>query len=474
MGDPMKPYDLVVIGGGSAGLTAAGFAAQLGKKVALVEKSRIGGDCTWTGCVLSKTLLKSAKVAHQMRTADRYGIRAAAPKIDFSTVMGHVQRVVAEVYESESPESLRAQGIDVFLGSARFADPHTIVVGDTNLTARRVLLATGARPLIPPIAGLESAGYLTYETIWDLEALPQHLLVVGGGPIGCELAQAFRRLGAEVTLIEAASRILLQDEPEASELLMQELVGEGINVLLNRPAEQPWQDANGIHLESGDKEIQGDSVLIAAGRGPSVADLGLEQAGVEYSPHGIQVNQRLQTSQRHIYAAGDCIGGYQFTHYAGWQGFMAVRNALLPGVTRAVLDQVPWATFTEPEVAHAGLTETQARERFSNRVEVSQWPMARVDRALAERDTSGFIKLVHQRDGTLLGVTIVNGRAGEMIHEWILAIDQRMKIADLANSIHIYPTYSMASLQLASQLRVAQLLGGASGSLIRAWSRLMR
>ncbi|MFQ6031188.1 MAG: pyridine nucleotide-disulfide oxidoreductase, partial [Dehalococcoidia bacterium] len=178
--------------------------------------------------------------------------------------------------------------------------------------------------------------------------------------------------------------------------------------------------------------------------------------------------------QRHIYAAGDCIGGYQFTHYAGWQGFMAVRNALLPGTTRAVLDHVPWATFTDPEVAHAGLTEIQARERFGNRVEVCQWPMHRVDRALTERDSSGFIKLVHQGDGTLLGVTIVNGRAGEMIHEWILALDQRMKVSDLTNSLHIYPTYSMASLQVASHLRLAQLLAGASGKMIRAWSRLTR
>ncbi len=468
----MKAYDLVIIGGGSAGLTAAGFAVQLGRKVALVEKNRIGGDCTWTGCVPSKTLLKSARVAHQMRTADRYGVHASKPTIDFTAVMSHVQQVVDEVYQAESPEALQAQGIDVFLGSAHFTDPHTIVVDGTTLTARRVLLATGARPLIPPIAGLDAVDYLTYENIWELEALPRHLLVVGGGPIGCELAQAFRRLGAEVTLIEAAPRILLQDEPEASKLLSQELAADGVNILLNSPAAHIRQDDYGVHLTAGEKELVGDSVLVVVGRRPSVAGLALEQAGVEYGPNGVKVDQRLRTSQGHIYAAGDCIGGYQFTHYAGWQGFMAVRDALLPGTTRGVLDQVPWATFTDPEVAHAGLTEVQARERFGNRVEVCLWPMQRVDRALTERDSSGFIKLVHQRDGTLLGVTIVNGRAGEIIHEWILALDQRMKIADLVNSLHIYPTYSMGSLQLATQLRLAQLLAGTSGKIIRAWSRL--
>ncbi len=227
-----------------------------------------------------------------------------------------------------------------------------------------------------------------------------------------------------------------------------------------------------MHLFAGGKEVVGDSVLLAVGRRPSLAGLALEQAGVEYGPQGVRVDQRLRTSRRHIYAAGDCVGGYQFTHYAGWQGFMAVRNALLPGTTRAVLDLVPWATFTDPEVAHAGLTEVQARERFGQRVEVSHWPMRRVDRALTEGDESGFIKLIHQRDGTLLGVTIVNQRAGEMIHEWILALDQRMKIADLVNSLHIYPTYSMGSLQLASQLRLDQLLTGTSGKFIRAWSRV--
>ncbi|MFB3097701.1 MAG: FAD-dependent oxidoreductase, partial [Dehalococcoidia bacterium] len=220
--------------------------------------------------------------------------------------------------------------------------------------------------------------------------------------------------------------------------------------------------------------VSGDAMLLAVGRRADLSGLELERAGVEYGPNGIRVNQSLRTSQRHIYAAGDCLGGFQFTHYAGWQGFMAVRNALLPGATKAVLDRVPWTTFTEPEVAHIGLTEQQARDRNGNRVEVTNWPMAQVDRALTDGASAGFVKLVHQPNGKLLGATVVSRRAGEMIHEWILALDQGRKIGDLANSIHVYPTYSMANMQVSSQLRVAGLLSGASGRIVRKLARLMR
>jgi pyruvate/2-oxoglutarate dehydrogenase complex dihydrolipoamide dehydrogenase (E3) component len=470
-----QAYDLVIIGAGSAGLTAAGFAVQLGRKVALVEKNRLGGDCTWTGCVPSKTLLKAARLAHDMRHADRYGVSPAQPSVDLKRVMGHVRSVIESVYQPESPEALRAEGVDVYLEEARFLDPHTIAVGDTNLSAQRVVIATGAQPFIPPIDGLDSIDYLTYEAVWGLETMPRHMLVVGGGPIGCELAQAFCRLGARVTLLESGPRILPQDEPEASDLVAQELVKDGTDLRVNAEAKRLWRDGDEIHVATNGRELVGETLLLAVGRRPTLAGLELEKAGVEYSPRGIRVNDHLRTSQRHIYAAGDCIGSsYQFTHYAGFQGFMAVRNALLPGATRAVLDRVPWATFTDPEVAHVGMTEAQARERFGDGVEVCSWPMDRVDRALTESDTSGFIKLVHKRDGTILGVTIANGRAGEMIHEWILALDQGLKISDLVNSIHIYPTYSIAGQQAALHIRVEQLLTGTSGKIIRGLARLMR
>ena len=469
-----EAYDLVIIGGGSAGLTAAGFAVQLGARTALVEKHRIGGDCTWTGCVPSKTLLKAAKVVHEMRTAGVHGLSPVEPADDLKQVMDHVRAVVADVYQHESPESLRSDGIDVFLGGARFLDPHTLAVGETTLTARRILLATGARAYIPPVEGLDKVDYLTYENVWDLEALPRHLIVAGGGPIGCEMAQAFRRLGAAVTLVEGMERLLLNDEPDAAHVLENRFAGEGIDLRFNAMIERAWQDRSGIHVVASGDELLGDALMFAVGRRPNLDGLGLEEAGVSYSEHGIQVDDHLRTGQRHIYAAGDCLGGYQFTHYAGWQAFTAVRNALLPGATRGIKEHVPWTTFTDPEVAHVGLGEAQAREKFGDDVMTCEWPMEHVDRARAEGDTSGFLKITHKKDGKVLGATIVAGRAGEMIHEWTVALDRGLKVGDLANSIYVYPTYSIANMQAAAHIRVAQLLGGTSGRVVRGLARLMR
>ncbi len=468
-----EKYDLIVIGGGSAGLTAAGLAVQFEARVALVEKHRIGGDCTWTGCVPSKTLLKAARVAHEMRTADRHGLAPVEPEVDFNAVLAHVREVIADVYEEESPEALRADGIDVFLGSPRFLDPHTIAIDGTTLTAPHFLLATGAHPFIPPIDGLHSVDYLTYETVWDLQALPTHLLVVGGGPLGCEMAQAFRRLGSEVTMSVSRDRLLPRDEPAASRVLADVFASEGIGLHFHARAHSVRREGSSIQLTAGGEELVGDALLLAAGRLPNVEGLDLDQAGVTFSEQGIQVDDNLRTSQKHIYAAGDCVGSYQFTHYAGWQAAMAVRNALLPGASKGVTDRVPWTTFTDPEVARIGMTESQAREQLGDAVGICDWPMERVDRARAEGDTAGFMKLVQRNDGTLLGATIVAGRAGEMIHEWVLALDRGLKVSDFGDVIHVYPTYSTAIMQAAAHIRVEQLLAGASGRIIRRLARLM-
>ena len=470
-----ESYDLIIVGGGSAGLTAAGLAVQLEARVALVEKDRIGGDCTWTGCVPSKTLLRAARVAHEMRTANRHGLPAVDLHVDLlKGVMHHVRDVVAEVYHGESPDALRADGIDVMLGPARFLDPHTLAIGETTLTARRFLIATGAHPVAPPIAGIEEVDYLTYQSLWNLETQPSHLLVVGGGPVGCELSQAFGRLGSRVTLIQSRPRLLPNDEPEASRVLAQFFESERIDVRLGARVERAWQDGDGIHLLAGDEEVVGDTLLMATGRRPNLEGLDLDRAGVTYGEDGIQVDDQLRTSRRHIYAAGDCTGGYQFTHYAGWQAFMATRNALLPGTSRGISNRVPWTTFTDPEVAHVGLTQAQAGDRFGDEVMTCEWPMQRVDRARAEMDTTGFIKLVHRKDGTLLGVSIVAARAGEMLHEWILALDRGLKVGDVAQAIHVYPTYSTAGMQAAAAIRVGQLLSGTSGRVVRGLARLVR
>ena len=278
------------------------------------------------------------------------------------------------------------------------------------------MLATGAHPFVPPIDGLDGVDYVTYETLWDLQVLPRHLVVIGAGPIGCEMSQAFRRLGSRITVIEGGERVLARDEPEASATLAQVLEKEGIELLFRSRAERVWEDQAGIHVLAGGEELVGDTLLVSVGRRPNADDLDLENAGIAYGPRGIEVDAHLRTTSPHIYAAGDCTGSYQFTHYAGWQALIAARNAL-PGSTRGVREWVPWTTFTSPEVAHAGITEAQARERFGDDVATTTWPVSQVDRARTDVDTSGFIQLVHKRNGSLLGVTILSERAGELIQE---------------------------------------------------------
>ncbi len=460
-------YDLAILGGGAAGLAAADFAVSLGLRVALIERTRPGGDCTWSGCIPSKTLLQHARVAQTVRRASFYGINASAPQVDFEAVMARVQAVVAEVYAEETPEALRRKGIDVALGEAAFIDPRTLRVGSWELTARRYLVATGARPVIPLIPGLRDVPYLTYETVWELTELPEHLIVLGGGPIGCELAQAFRRLGSEVTLVEAAAGLLPQADAEAGETLAGVFRDEGITLHLGNPATLAAQVGDAVHLIAGENEITGSVLLVALGRAPVTAGLGLEAAGVAADKSGIKVDRNLRTANRRVYAAGDCLGGYQFTHYAGWQGVMAVRNAFLPGSTAGLRRDVPWVVFTEPEVAQAGLTEVAARQLHGSRVKTVTRPLAADDRARTDGVTSGFVKLVYLENGKLLGASLVAPRAAEMLQEWIIALERGLKVGDLADVIHVYPGYALSNQQAAYQVRLQLLLKGRFGGIIR-------
>ena len=463
-------YDLIIIGAGSAGLVAARFARGLGLSVALVERSRVGGDCTWTGCVPSKALLRAASVAHSMRTADRFGLPAVSPAVDLKAALGRIRSVIKGIYETESPDALASEGIDVRLGRARFTGPSTVEVEGQTLTARRFLICTGASPVIPSIPGLEGVDYHTYETVWDMDELPASLAVVGGGAVGCELAQAFGRLGSKVTLIEAEECVLPQEDPEASSAIAGQFSCEGITVLTGQAAQSlsPVGDGKGICIELGEgRRVEADALLVAVGRRPNTDDLGLEAAGVAHGPEGIRVDRYLRTSARGIYAAGDVTGGPQFTHYAGWQGFKAVRNAFLPSNSIAVQEHVPRATFTEPEVAQAGLTEAEARKRHGDKVKASRFPLSEVDRALTDGEPEGFVKAVHDRKGRIFGATIVAPRAGEMIQEWTLAIEKGIKLGDMARSMHVYPAYSMASQQLALRVQSGRLLGGRMGALLR-------
>lgn len=462
-------YDLALIGMGSAGLTAAPFARDLGASVAAIEKARPGGDCTWTGCVPSKTLIRAARLAHQVRHADSYGLRPVEPQIQYADIRRRIQAVIDEIYEPCSLESLRAQGMDVFVGEPRFLDAHTIQVGDTTLSARKMIIATGAHPYVPPIPGLDGVRYLTYRNLWELDELPGRLCIIGAGPIGRELAQAYCRLGSKVTLLEATDAIA--GDPDVDEVIRAVFGREGIDVMIGTTADRVWQDTAGIHVSAGNDTITCDALLVAVGRRPSVEGLDLEQAGVEYTGQGIRVNDYLRTSQPDMYAAGDCTGGLQFSHYAGWQGFMATRNALLPVRIKGVSEVVPWCIFTDPETAQVGMTEPRAREKHGDDVRTCKWPMNRVDRARNEGEQTGFLKLVYRRNGTLLGVTIVAAQAGEMINEWAVAMQQGFKTDELSKAIHVYPTYSIASMQAAAAVSVERALSGMSGRLVRRIAR---
>ena len=466
-------YDLTIIGGGSAGLTAARFANRLGKRVALIEANRLGGDCTWTGCVPSKALLHAANLAHAIRNADQLGIAVAEPQVDFASVMTRIQAVIRHIYADEAPDTLRSEGIDVIEARAEFQDSHTVVAGGQEVTSKTFLICTGASPFVPPILGLDDTPYLTYESFWEQPSLPARLIIMGAGPIGCELAQACQRLGSQVTLVEALDRILPNDDPQAAELVASALVADGIDLRLSKPVESvhTTDGGRGVSVRSGGNNIDGDALLVAVGRRPNVSGLGLDAAGVAHTAQGITVNDHLRTSARHIYAAGDCAGGFQFTHYAGFQAAMAVRNALLPGNSRARPEHVPWATFTDPEVAQAGHTEEQARRRHGDKVQVFTRRFTQIDRAVIEGAGGGFIKVVSHKNGKALGATVVGPRAADVIQEWTTAIDQKLRLSDVIKTMHVYPTVGMGNQQLAWEAYLSSLTSGWRGRLLRWLSR---
>ncbi len=462
-------YDLVIIGAGAAGLIAARFAAQLGARVLLAEHDRIGGDCTWTGCVPSKSLIRVAKAAHEIRTARRFGVDAGSCTVNMTMVRDYVQRKVQEIYQPTSPEALRRESIDVALGPAAFENAHTLRIGERSVVGRRFLVCTGATPVMPAIAGLDETPHRTYHDIFELPDLPASLIVVGGGPLGMELAQAFQRLGCQVTIF--ASRLLPHDDPQAGAVLQRVLEHEGVRWLRGR-ASAVRQESHDIVVSSdaGD-EAHAETMLVAAGRRPNVQGLGLDRAGVTHSARGIPVDDRLRTNVPHIYAAGDVLGGEQFSHVAGWQAFEATRNALLPGSSSGRVNPMAWVTFTDPEVAQVGLSEMAAREKFGETIAVTTWDIARVDRAKCDDDDNGFIKLVSNRRGVLIGATIVASRAGEMSGELSLAIAKGLRVGDVATAVHAYPTYATALQQMTSQVATVRWTSSVAGRLV---ARLMQ
>jgi pyruvate/2-oxoglutarate dehydrogenase complex dihydrolipoamide dehydrogenase (E3) component len=443
--------DLCVIGGGSGGLSVAAAAASLGVSVVLVEKGRMGGDCLNFGCVPSKALIAAAKRAHLMRTSATFGIAAQEPSIDAAAVQDHVKGVIAAIAPNDSIERFTGLGVRVIQAEARFTDPRTVVAGAVTIRARRFVIATGSRAAVPPIPGLAEGPYFTNETIFDNRQPIDHLVVIGGGPIGLEMAQAHRRLGARVTVLEAA-HILAKDDPELVAVARDALQSEGVAIhedtKVERVTHRPGVVEVGIATGDRREVVTGSHVLVAAGRRAIIERLGLEAAGITTAKGAIVVDAGMVTTNRRVFAIGDVIGAHQFTHMANYHAGIVIRRALFRLPAKISLAGVPWVTFIDPELAQVGLTEREAAAHGLQTV-VYRWPLAENDRAQAERSTSGFIKVVCNPRGRILGAGIVGAHAGELIHIWSLAISQRLKIGAMTSYIAPYPTLGEISRRAA-------------------------
>ena len=453
-------YDIIVIGGGAGGLSAAGIATNLGAKTTMIERDALGGDCTWTGCVPSKTLLKAAKVVHQARTASQYGLTDQPMEVDFTGVMQHVREVRQDVYEeADVPEIFEDLDIDVRNGDAHFIDSHTVAVehedGTTEqVTGRYVIVAAGASPLVPPIDGLQDVNFLTNESLFELEEQPERLAIVGGGPIGTEMAQAFARLGTEVIVLDMADRILSNDDAELAATLRETLEDEGVEYVLGAQVEQVSQAEGTITVTATAGEpvtVKADALLLVTGRTANVNGLNLNAAGIEYTRKGITVDDRCRTSQNHVYAVGDVTGRYQFTHMSNHMAKVAVTNALLKAPSTIDADHVPWVTYTEPELAHVGAHAADLDEEGTS-YETYHFPYDQLDRAITESETTGQIK-VHATSmtGTILGASVLGERAGELITAFTIAMRNGVTLRNIGDTIHPYPAYGEGVRRVADQ-----------------------
>ena len=433
-------YDLAIIGAGSGGLSVAAAAAQFGQKVILFEKGKMGGDCLNYGCVPSKALIAAAKQAHVFRTSGPYGIAAAEPKVDFKKVRDHIRKVIAAIEPHDSAARFEKLGVKVVPGAAKFRDAKTLESGGSIFSAKRIVIATGSRPAVPAIPGLETVAYFTNETIFENSVLPKHLIIIGGGAIGMELAQAHRRLGSAVTVIEAFTP-LAKDDPELAAVVLESLRRDGVKIFAETAIKKISKAKSGIAIETARHgKITGSHLLVATGRAANVEGLNLEAAGVVYTAKGVTVDKGLRTSQKHIYAIGDVAGGLQFTHVANYHAGLVIRNTLfrLPVSNRC--DIIPHVTFSEPELAQVGFTEAQALKDYGPSIKVVRWPFLDNDRAQAEGKTTGLIKAVIGKRGRILGVGIVGANAGEVIQPWVLAMNEGLKIRAIAGMVAPYPT----------------------------------
>ena len=460
--EPAGRYNLVVVGAGTAGLVAAAGAAGLGAKVALVERGLMGGDCLNTGCVPSKALLRAARAWADVRDAEGYGVAVpSGSQVNFPAVMDRMRRLRAQISKADSVWRFRDLGVDVFLGGGRFSSPETVEVAGRTLRFKRAVVATGARAAAPPIPGLADVGYLTNETVFNLTELPRRLAVIGAGPIGCELAQAFARFGSQVYLVEAQHGILPNEDRDGAEIVRRSLLRDGVQLLCCGEELAVAKDVQGKRLTVDSHgqhyDIAVHEILVGVGRTPNVEDLGLDTAGVAVEKAGVTVNDRLQTTNPRIYAAGDICSPFKFTHAADFQARIVIQNALFFGRAKASALTIPWCTYTDPEIAHVGLYERDATAR-GIRFKTFVQELKDVDRAILDGETEGIVK-VHVQEGTdkILGATIVARHAGETLPEITLAMTHRLGLAKIGATIHTYPTQAEAIRKLGDQYNRTRL-----------------
>jgi pyruvate/2-oxoglutarate dehydrogenase complex dihydrolipoamide dehydrogenase (E3) component len=468
--------DVCVIGAGAGGLSVAAGASQLGMKTVLIERGRMGGDCLNYGCVPSKALLAAAKRAKAVRGAGAFGLEAAPPRVDFAAVMRHVKDVIAAIAPQDSVERFTGLGVHVIRASARFTGPREVSAGADAIAARRIVIATGSAPALPPIPGLAEVPFLTNETVFDNTLLPEHLIVIGGGPIGLEMAQAHRLLGARVSVIEAAT-VLAQDDPELTALLVEQLRADGVAIEEGARIRRVEHDGPGVAVVledgGGERRLAGSHLLVATGRRANLAGLDLDKAGIATDARGALVlDRRLRTSNRRVYAAGDAAGGPQFTHVAGYHAGIIIRNALFRMPAKVDYRALPWVTYTDPELAHVGMTEQAALAAYPGAVRVLRWPFHENDRAQTERETRGLVKVLARENGEVLGASILGAHAGELIQTWCLAIAGRTRLATIAGLIAPYPTLGEASKRAAGSFFTPRLFSDRTRRVLRLLAKL--
>jgi len=473
---PRYDYDLIAIGAGAGGFVSTKVAAGFGKKAAMIEKSKLGGECTNAGCVPSKALLKAASVAHHVKHLRDYGLEAGGIAVSGKHAMTYARAAVKKVYDSHPASVFEKAGINVLFGSPRFLDNHRVELNGKILSSKKFMLCTGSSAALPPLEGLASVPYYTNENIFELETLPGSMIVLGGGPIGIELASAFNRLGVSVSVVEANDRILVRDDRELADMLAARLHSEGLRLLTGTKALAVAKGPQGIALtvEAPQKQrevLNAEALLVAVGRKPNVDGLDLEKACVQYGPKGVTVDAYLRTTAPNIYACGDVVGPYQFSHMTEYQAVIATRNAFLPFRKKVNYDTVAWCTFTDPELAHAGMTEDEARALHGDRVQVYRWSYGDTDRGRTDSTEQGLAKYIVGPGGRLLGAHILGERAGDIIHEAQLLRHLSLPFSAIAQMIHIYPTYTDVVRQPAKRYYIDRLR---SNPLLKLLAKVMR